>query len=267
MKNVIKTNAELISKIKEKKELSDVSNQIVEEALETFLGKYELEVSKIKQSHIKVIVKEVRATLRNYTGQFQKSSKSREKLLSENKITELLKTHTSTSERIGSYPELKKIINELKIKSILDLGCGLNPIAISEQGIKYFATDIKEDELSLIQEYFDKNKIDGETFVYDIRKVGKNLPSVDLCIVFKVLDIVGKGRVRISDNLLREVSCEHFLISFPTKKLSGRSMNRPKRIWFEKLLEKNNFFFKIIETENEIFYLASRHAAAIGIKI
>ena len=169
-----------------------------------------------------------------------------------------MQTHTSTSERLDFYPKLKKIIYELEPNSILDLGCGLNPLTLSKKGIKYYASDIKEDELEMVKKFFKRNKIEGKTFIQDLRRDISNLPEADLCIIFKVLDVIEKKSHKFSEKILRTVKCKYFLVSFATKKLSGKSMKSPRRIWFEKILEKLNYSYKKFSSDNEIFYLCAK---------
>jgi len=251
------TKKETIEKIKQKKELSGIDESIVSDLLENYIKKRSIPLKTLRKSQIKVVIKEIRSELRKYTGRFQKSSKDRVSLLEKNKIKEILKTHTSTAERLEFYPKLKNKIRNMKISSILDLACGINPIALASPKIKYYASDIKQDELNLIKTYFKKNKIKGKTFVYDIRKL-KPLPEADLCLIFKVLDIIEEKGHRLAEEIIKKLPCKKILISFPTKKLSGRPMTHPKRIWLEKLLERLNYNYKTFKSNNEIFYLVKK---------
>jgi len=247
----------LIKEIKKKKELSDIADSIVKQAIQNYLLKHHIELKETTPSDKKIILKEVRADLRLFSGRFQKNTKNRLQLLNQNKIKELLKTHASTSERLPYYQTLKAKINSLKISSILDLGCGLNPIAIANPNLEYYASDIKEDELSLIKRYFKKNKIKGKVFICDLTKSFNNFPKTDLTIIFKVLDILPSNH-SLSENLLNSIKSKYILVSFSTKKLSGKPMNFPQRLWFERILRKNAFSFDKFQSQNEIFYLITK---------
>lgn len=252
----------LIKKIKEKKELMGVTNSVVENALDEYLSKYKLDLNKISPSHERILVKEIRHNLRLLTGRYQKSIKRKDLGFDEKSIEKVLLTHSSTSERREFYPKLKELISNLNVKSILDLGCGLNPLALANKRYEYIASDIKEDELKLIQEYFKEKNISGKTFVYDLRNISSDLPKADLCIIFKVLDILSKtkkDRAMLAEKVLTLIKSEIFLISFSTKKLSGKKMNYPNRTWFEKILSKLNLSYEKIETSNEIFYLIKKN--------
>jgi len=247
----------LVKRIKEKKELSGLSGSVVKDCLESYLEKHRINIEKLTKQDLKLIVKEVRAELRFISGQYRKSLKDRPKLLKKNNLNELLNTHSSTSERLKFYHLIKNKIHKLGIKSILDLGCGLNPIALASPDLIYYASDVKEDELSLIAQFFKQRKINGKTFVFDLRKPIMNLPKTDICILFKVLDVIDKKH-KLSEKILLTLPSKHMLVSFSTKKLSGKSMNHPQRKWFEKILIRNQLKFETFSIPNEIFYLIVR---------
>lgn len=252
---------QLMLKIKQKKEFLGLSDGIVEEQISSFIKKYKLNLEALSPKQLNLVVKEIRANLRNLTGRFQRSSKNRPKLLEQNSMEKLLSSHSSTAERIDFYPKLKELLAELKVRSVLDLGCGLNPIALADKKIKYFASDIKEDELSLIDSFFKKNKISGKTFVCDLRKINENfqeLPKADICIIFKVLDIIDDKKHKLSREIIQKVPCNKLLVSFSTKKLSGKPMNFPERRWFDNSLKVLGYKYSKFSSDNEVFYLIEK---------
>jgi len=248
---------EIIKKIRAKKELSDISNEVIEEILKTYLKKYNINLPSARKEQ-KILIKEIRAELRKYVGRFQIKSgyKNRLNLLEQNNIKRLLETHASTKERVPHYPKLIRLINKLKPKSILDLGCGLNPIVLSSKlsKIKYYAYDIKEDEIKLINLYFKKHKIKGKAEVKDIRKM-KAFPQVDMCLILKTLDIIDTKKHLISKSIMKNVKCNYIIASFSTRTLSGKPMAHAKRQWFENILKDLDYKYKITKTKNEVFYL------------
>jgi SAM-dependent methyltransferase len=248
-----------IVQIKQKRELSGIDDSIVIGALDSYLKKNNLSLDALKAPHIKLLVKDIRAELRCSAGMFQTSHKNREKLLQSGKIESILKTHSSTKERFAFYPELRKLLETLKVTSILDLGCVLNPIALAKPEVTYYASDINLSELEIIKEFFSKNSIKGKTFFCDLRKIEEcPLPSADVCLIFKVFDILGKNDYLLAERVLKMVSSRHILASFSTITLSGKPMQSPRRIWFEKLIRNLNLNFEIISSPNEIFYLIRR---------
>jgi len=250
---------DFIAEVKKKKEISGLNDDLVINYVKDYLIKEKIDPSIISYHDKKLIVKEIRSGLRLFNARFQVSKKNRGKMLEKNDLRRLLESHYSTKERMPFYPELKKIISELKVKSILDLGCGLNPLALATINIKYTACDINEAELSLINDFYIKENINGKAFYCDLTRADfKSFPSSDLCLILKVFDIIEKKGHKIAEKIINEINCRYFIVSFSTKKLSGKSMNRPKRNWFERILRKNNFNFRIIESNNEIFYLIEK---------
>ncbi|MEK6843954.1 MAG: hypothetical protein AABX83_00860 [Nanoarchaeota archaeon] len=244
-------------KIKEKKELGNLDDSLVHDILEKYLDRYKLSLENLDKFKIKIIVKEIRAELRLYAGRFQKSLKDRMKLLEEGNLDELLKTHTSTSERLEFYPKIKELLKALKIRSVLDLGCGINPIVLANKEIEYNAIDINNDDLILVRKFFEKNDIKGKVFAYDLRKI-KELPKADICIIFKTLDILEKKPYNLTERIIKIADCKYFLISFATKTISGKPMKYKRRKWFEILLKNLEIKYEILNSKNEIFYSFSK---------
>lgn len=248
----------LLKTIKQKPELRGITDTIVKREITNFQKKHKLQLTNLTRREQRIIVKEIRAELRKYVGQYRASTKNRELLLERNKPIALLKTHTSTAERLSSYPLLKKIIRELNPKSILDIGCGLNPLALADPHYTYYAADINEEELSLIKRFFKKNNIRGKTFVYDLSNPTKTLPKADCCLLLKVLDIIANHNQTLIKKILETIPARTIIVSFATHKLSGKPMNLPQRVWFEKLLHQESYIHTRIKTENEIFYIIKR---------
>jgi len=250
----------LIKEIKKKKELRSLPDSLVNSVLNNVMKN---RTNILSEKNKKIIIKEARAQLRIYTGQYTSryNIKNREKLLKYENFKEILKEHTSTKERLKDYPLVKKIINKISPKIILDLGCGINPLAIASKGIEYHAYDVNAEDLKIINKFFKSKNMQGYTYHKDITKE-ESFPKADLCIIFKVLDILGKDKVKISKKLLTEIDSRFFLISFATKTLSGKPMSVVYRRWFEKILKNLNYSYEVKRTSQELFYLVEKLVSA-----
>lgn len=240
---------ELVKEIKKKKELEGIDSRVVIESIHKNFPNLSLSSNQDK----KIVIKIVRAELRKLSGRFEKPQK---KDLAHEDIALV---HSSTRERADFYPQLKELIHSLKVKSIIDLGCGINPIMIAEKGMDYYALDINTSDLKLVDEFFAKESIKGKTFFYDLRKIDSSLPKADLALIFKVFDVLESKGHKLAEKIINSLNSKYILISFSTKTLSGRPMNHPQRGWIEHLLKRLNFTFEIIKSKNEIFYLATRN--------
>ena len=142
-----------------------------------------------------------------------------------------------------------------KPKKILDLGCGLDPLSFPYKNIYYLASDIDKKSLKKVRDYFRKRKIKGEVFNLDIRDLValERLKKVDLVFGFKVFDILKKDK-RVVRDIIKTINTKWFIVSFPTKTISGRRMKQPRRMWFERLFE----IYKTLRFHNEIFYVIKK---------
>jgi len=253
----------LVKDIKQKKELAGISDKIVLEQLERYLTQNpKLNVENKRSSEYKMMIKEVRAKLRRAYGLFRE-----EKIESNgfNDLTQILASHSSTRERLEIYSQLYKQIFKItgKPKIIIDLGCGINPLSYGFMKLKaqYYAYDINEKEIALINDYFKQEKVLGKASVLDVSKVEevKKLPSADLAFLFKITDILdrGKGHKKTEDVLVA-VPTKWVVISFPTLTMSGKPMNAPRRKWMEWLCQRLGYSYEVLEFSNEIFYVVRK---------
>jgi len=256
MQNKI-TAKEIIRIVKKKKELTGLADPLVRDVLNKFVHKHNISFSNLSEKEKKLIVKEVRSTLRLLAGRFRKSKKDKMALLRSGDIKSLLNTHSSTAERLGFYPEFRKIIISMNPSSILDLGCGLNPIALSLKEVTYYASDINTEDLSIVSAYFKKNKLNGKTFVFDLQKMEHKLPKTDIALLLKLLDVVDPKH-KLTENILKKIPSNRLIVSFSTRKLSGKKMNFPRRYWFEKILSKLSYKYSKKSTDNEVFYFIKK---------
>ncbi len=261
----------IISKIKEKKELKGISNEVIKNELNKFLQQNpkiqkqlnESAINKLlKSKALEVCKKEIRKVLRYCTGMFEIDTKKRKHLLEQNNILELLKTHLSTKERYSYYDEIYKKIFKItkKPNSILDLGCGLNPLSLSKEfmkSTKYFAGDINQDNLEVVNEYFRKNKFEGDVFFYDLKSSNGRLPKTDICFLFKILDLIDNRGHKNAEKVLRQIPSKFIIVSFSKITLSGKKLNSPRN-WLKLLLERLNWKYSLFETENEMFFVIEK---------
>tara|TARA_Y100000310_G_C20290875_1_gene627162 strand:- start:339 stop:668 length:330 start_codon:yes stop_codon:yes gene_type:complete len=104
--------------------------------------------------------------------------------------------------------------------------------------------------------------LNGKAEILDVRNNKKifSLPSSDIILLFKVLDLIDKENHKPSEELIKILikKTDFIIASFATKTITRKQMKYPKRKWFELMLERLNLKFKIIETSNEIYYVVSK---------
>ena len=85
------------------------------------------------------------------------------------------------------------------------------------------------------------------------------IPPADLCFLFKMTDILDQGKGhKVTEEIIRKVPAKFVVVSFPTKTMSGKRMNYPRRKWIELMCQRLNYEVKIIEFSNELFYVIKK---------
>jgi len=279
---------QLVRDIKKKKELEYLADSFMKESLRRYLKREAKAVSFLMKSFsekakaYKEIVKGMRRELRKLHGLYkiQQEMVKREEYfdelvktkLKEKRFLELhekiLGTHTSTKERLSFYKRLYKSLFKItgRPKTIVDLGCGINPFSIPLMGLgklDYYAYDISYDEMTLVKRYFEfleeiKKGFSGKAGILDLmqwEKV-KRIKKGDICFLWKMTDVLDriKGH-KVSERVITLVPVKFVVASFPTFTVKGRRMHRPRRKWIELMCKRLGFKFKVVEKENEIFYV------------
>ena len=86
----------------------------------------------------------------------------------------------------------------------------------------------------------------------------KKLPKADICFLFKVLDPLERKGHKFSEMLITKIKSNFLVVSFSIKTISNKKMNQPRRIWFELMLKRLNYHFKVFKTSNEIYYIIKK---------
>ncbi|MBT3835667.1 hypothetical protein HOD05_03610 [Candidatus Woesearchaeota archaeon] len=264
---------QLILTIKQKKELKDISDDFVKDYLKKYKKTHNIKTlpTNSKSKDFKLIVKDIRAELRKVYGLFRNkdNAKLRNELINnvdqKDIHIEILETHASTKERLPFYKDLYTQIFNItkKPKTILDLGCGINPFSISFMGHKptYYAYDINKEEITNINKYFKQHAIKGNAELLDISKTTKVslLPKADVAFLFKVSAILDKGKGhKKTEEIIDAIPSTYVVVSFPTLTMSGKPMTAPRRSWMEWLCKRRNWDYSIIEFKNEIYYVLKK---------
>lgn len=254
----------LVQEIKQKKELRSINNAVVLEQLQKYLTQHpKLKLDNPRSVDYKQVIKEVRAKLRRSYGLFREE---KVEVKDFKEVKSILLSYSSTKERMPFYSELYQRIFKITgtPKTILDLGCGINPLSIEYMKLKkfdYHAYDISEKEVKLINQFFTEKKIDGKAQVLDVSKANlvQKMPAADIAFLFKITDILdqGKGHKK-TEEILTAVPARYVIVSFPTLTMSGKPMNAPRRKWMEWMCQRLGYQYQVLEFVNEIFYVVRK---------
>jgi len=140
---------------------------------------------------------------------------------------EAMQAHASTRERIGHlegfYPAIWEVTGVPG--RLLDLGSGLNPLALPWMGLApdaaYIAIDADERPLATVREFLDLVGQPHEIVAADLAAV---VPShrVDVAVLLKLVTTLDRQDPDAAARLLRGLDASHAVVSFTTRSLSGR---------------------------------------------
>ena len=140
---------------------------------------------------------------------------------------EAMQEHTSTRERLSFldhfYQEALAGIGP--IHSLIDLACGLNPLALPWLPLaphaKVFACDIYTDMADFLNAFYAHTQVDGHAFNCDLVH---HIPQekVQLALLLKTIPCLEQVDKTIGRRLLSGIQADHVLVSFPVASLGGR---------------------------------------------
>ena len=177
----------------------------------------------------------------------------------------MMKLHASTQERLPFLDTFYQtcLAPIAPVSSVLDLACGLNPLAMPwmplQKDCTYLACDVVEPQVNFLIAYFSLTSQTGSAFTCNLLQ---SIPQqkVQVAFLLKLLPILDQVDLNASCTLLEQVQADHLLVSYPSKSLGGRSkgMKQTYAKHFERVTSGNKFDVKSFDFPNETVYLLSR---------
>ncbi len=116
------------------------------------------------------------------------------------------------------------------VRSVLDVACGLNPLALPwmplAPGASYYACDIYGDMVAFLGEFLALMGVPGGAEVCDVTA---RCPSrhVDVALVLKTVPCLEQLDPAAGARLLDGLDADHLLVSFPARSLGGTRKGMP----------------------------------------
>ena len=175
---------------------------------------------------------------------------------------QVMKTHASTRERLPILAEFySQVFTSLPpIHSVLDLACGLNPLAIPwmplAEGASYQACDIYMELMDFLGEYIFHLGLNGSACLCDLTE---SIPAqpVQLAMALKTLPVLEQLEKDLPIRLLEGLNAEYILVSYPGHSLGGRSkgMVTNYATRFESLTAGKGWHIQRFDFPGELAYL------------
>jgi 16S rRNA (guanine(1405)-N(7))-methyltransferase len=179
--------------------------------------------------------------------------------------TQIMSHHTSTRERL---PILKQFYTEIfsalpPIASILDLACGLNPLALpamplTEQ-VTYYAYDIYSDMLDFLQAWFIMQGMPGSAHVCDVLHACPS-QQADVAFLLKAIPCLEQLDKRACHELLSKIQAHYLVISFPVSSLGGRKkgMIEHYEAAFREMIKDQQWEVRRLTFESELVFIVHK---------
>jgi 16S rRNA (guanine(1405)-N(7))-methyltransferase len=138
----------------------------------------------------------------------------------------VMRQHASTRERIPHLDRFYRSIWEHTgvPARVLDLGCGLNPLALPWMGIgeaQYVATDVDADALAIVGSFL---AAVGQPHRVEARDLVGELPGdeADVALLLKLVTTLDRQDAGAATRLLGGLRARHAVVSFAARSLGGR---------------------------------------------
>jgi 16S rRNA (guanine(1405)-N(7))-methyltransferase len=138
-----------------------------------------------------------------------------------------MQSHASTRERLpflsSFYATL--LAEVAPVHSVLDIACGLNPLAIPWMPLApdalYYACDIYQDMIDFLNACFPLLHVDGEAAICNVIQ---QCPAhkVDVAFILKTIPVLEQVDKNAGRRLLHSIQADHLVVSFPSASLGGR---------------------------------------------
>jgi len=173
--------------------------------------------------------------------------------------------HASTRERLPLLDTLFAIVlrDIAPLRSVLDVACGFNPLAIPwmplAEGATYYAWDIYSDLMRFLQSFMDRIGVRGVAEARDVLAV-ESTPPVQVAYLLKAIPCLEQIEKEAGLRLLDAIQAEHLLVSFPVYSLGGRD----KRMMvtydghFRELVSGKGWTVQRFVYDTELLFLVSK---------
>jgi 16S rRNA (guanine(1405)-N(7))-methyltransferase len=177
----------------------------------------------------------------------------------------VMRTHFSTSERLPILDDFyHTILSRIQpIRSILDLACGLNPLALPwmpvEAGVRYIGCDIFRDMVAFLNTFSNHFNFDSEFHSCNLLDAQFN-EQVKVAFLLKAIPCLEQLEKGFPENLLRAIPAEYILISYPISSLSGKTKGMQENYTnqFNQLLEASNWTYERFAFSSELAFLVKK---------
>jgi 16S rRNA (guanine(1405)-N(7))-methyltransferase len=175
----------------------------------------------------------------------------------------VLMLHTSTKERITILEKFYEFIFDVtgKPKSVIDIACGLNPLALPwmnlEKTAQYFAYDIDENTIDFINKYLKLTGLNSTALTQDVIVQPPMVVEANVALLLKTIPCLEQQEKTCSIRLMEALQTKYIVVSFPVKSVGGKSKGMPanyERMLYD-LISGKDWLVTKLPFETELVFL------------
>lgn len=176
-------------------------------------------------------------------------------------LREAMSHHASTRERLPILESFyERVFDGLPpVRSVLDVACGLNPLAVRWMPLApeatYFAVDVYADMMQFLGAALPMLGVRARCEVRDVIADCPHDP-VDVALVLKTLPCLEQVDKDAGRRLLDTIRARCLIVSYPTRSVGGRNVGMAQRYSerFDALAAGRGWRIEHIEFENELVF-------------
>jgi 16S rRNA (guanine(1405)-N(7))-methyltransferase len=178
---------------------------------------------------------------------------------------EVMSHHASTMERLPILDSFYTTVlaSLTPVRSVLDVACGLNPLAIPwmplTPGAAYYAYDIYHDMIEFVGAFMALTNVNGDAHARDVAQF---VPpqKVDVALVLKTIPCLEQIDKSAGLQLLESLNADYVVVSFPVHSLGGydKGMATNYETRLRDLLAGKPWLVQRFEFETELVFLVDK---------
>lgn len=177
----------------------------------------------------------------------------------------VMKSHHSTDERLYILKDFyqKTLASIQPIPSILDLACGLNPLALPwmpvEKDVQYTGCDIFRDMIDFLNAYAGHFHLNAQFTQCNILDA-KYPQKAKVAFVLKTLPCLEQVQKGFAPLLLERIPTDYILFSYPISSLSGRGkgMRETYTAQFKTIMADKGWQYEQFDFSSELAFLVEK---------
>ncbi len=177
-----------------------------------------------------------------------------------NACARIMGHHASTRERLPILDQFYAVTlaGLPPVRTVVDVGCGLHPLAIPwmplAEGAVYYAYDVYEDMTAFLEEFMALVPVQGRAEALDVLDFSPG--RADVAFFLKMVSCLEQVDKEAGRRLLAAIPADYVIVSFPVHSLGGRGkgMRATYETHFRRLVEGRDWGVEQFDFSTELVF-------------